>query len=734
MRRFTAAFVTALLATAALAVSALGDHSTVDLVSTGASGGNGAFAVFYRGASDDGVHVFFETSEKLVPADTDSRVDVYDRAGGTTTLVSTGSSGGNGGFNAFYSGASSDGLHVFFGTAEKLDPSDTDTQTDIYERTGGTTTRVSTGPNGGNGAFPAFFDGTSIGGSRVFFHTAEKLDPADTDSQSDIYERLGGTTTRVSTGSIGGNGAFPAFFDGSSENGSHVYFETAEPLEPSDVDAQVDVYDRSAGSTTHVSTGSIGGNGASDAFFDGNSSDGSLVFFTTDEPLAPGDVDANYDVYQRAGAALSRLSTGLTGGNRANDALFVGASDDGSRVFMQTDESLEGEDGDVSVDVYQRASGSTALLSGGLAGGGGLFDATFVGASSDGSHVFFETDEILMNADSDSQTDVYEHTNGATSLVSTGPVGGNGAFDSFFAGASSGGGRVFFTTDEALTSVDTDNTRDIYERQFPSVTTRVSGNLTGAEQQIPASWAGASGDGTRVFFTTTEQLVESDTDSSQDIYVASPSPLYPRPGGASPLRVPLVPAFAECTASNSRHIAPLDLPSCSSPSLQSPLLKTSTVGRGVATARFNVMPGNAGTPADEADLAIMVSATDVQDAATGGDYTGKVILSVPIRITDRANSSFATTPATVQDSELDVPVDCTATANPVVGSSCGLVTTADTLVPDMVKEGKRTVISTFEVRVLDAGPDAAVDPGSGCPPACGTGDEQPFLVQGLFAP
>ena len=161
---------------AALPLSAGADHNTVQQLSIGPAGGNGALAAAWAGASEDGSRVFFETSERLVAADTDSRTDVYENAGGTTTLVSAGAIGGNGSFNAFFAGASSDGARVFFGSAEKLASGDTDTQTDIYERSGGTTTQVSTGSSGGNGSFPAFFDGASADGSRVFFHTAEKLD------------------------------------------------------------------------------------------------------------------------------------------------------------------------------------------------------------------------------------------------------------------------------------------------------------------------------------------------------------------------------------------------------------------------------------------------------------------------------------------------------------------------------------------------------------------------------
>ena len=71
---------------------------------SGPRGGNGAFDANFGRRSADGTRVFFETGESLVSGDTDSAYDVYERAGGQTTLMSTGASGGNGAFDAFIAG------------------------------------------------------------------------------------------------------------------------------------------------------------------------------------------------------------------------------------------------------------------------------------------------------------------------------------------------------------------------------------------------------------------------------------------------------------------------------------------------------------------------------------------------------------------------------------------------------------------------------------------------------
>ena len=81
--------------------------------------------------------------------------------------------------------------------------------------------------------------------------------------------------------------------------------------------------------------------------------------------------------------------------------------------------------------------------------------------------------------------------------------------------------------------------------------------------------------------------------------------------------------------------------------------------------------------ADEADITIRVNATDVRCSATnaacpggaGSDYVGNVLLTTAMRLTDR-NSGFGGVSATVQDLTLDVPVTCTATVDPAIGSSC----------------------------------------------------------------
>ena len=141
---------------------------------------------------------------------------------------------------------------------------------------------------------------------------------------------------------------------------------------------------------------------------------------------------------------------------------------------------------------------------------------------------------------------------------------------------------------------------------------------------------------------------------------------YARPAGASPLRVPLVPAYQQCTAADMTHGPPLAFPSCSSPDQASPNLTVGTPdanGRGansIGFVRLATIAGTPSTPEDEADVNVEVSISDVRETAGLGDYTGELNQVTTLRITDRANGT-GNESGTVQDTPLAVTVPCTAT-------------------------------------------------------------------------
>lgn len=72
--------------------------------------------------------VFFETGARLLAADVNGAVDVYEFENGTLRLITP----GNRSFDAAYGGVSEDGSSVFFTTAQKLVGRDNDENVDIY--------------------------------------------------------------------------------------------------------------------------------------------------------------------------------------------------------------------------------------------------------------------------------------------------------------------------------------------------------------------------------------------------------------------------------------------------------------------------------------------------------------------------------------------------------------------------------------------------------------------------
>ena len=146
----------------------------------------------YDGISQDGSRVFFHTPESLVAGDTDNGIDVYERAGGTTTILSIGSAGGNNGSAAQFAGASQDGTSVFLETAEKLVAADNDTANDVYRSAGGTVTLLSAGFNDtvATNALPR----RRLHGRQQGVHPLRGIaSSGDTDKYQDIYEYSGGS-------------------------------------------------------------------------------------------------------------------------------------------------------------------------------------------------------------------------------------------------------------------------------------------------------------------------------------------------------------------------------------------------------------------------------------------------------------------------------------------------------------------------------------------------------------
>jgi hypothetical protein len=541
----------------------------------------------YSGTAADGSAAFFTTSDQLVPGDTDNRLDVYQRSYDealerhVTRQVSTGPTGGNDAFQVLYNGASADGARVFFSTEESLVAGDTDRSSDVYMRdlVENATFLVSEGDPScaseacGKAEVDASFapGGVVPSGQQVFFRSAERLSGDDEDEFVDVYVRdlVAGTTTLVSAGDPGcagagcGSGDFAAVFRGASEDGTKALLTTDEQLIGEDGDTLLDIYrrDLTTGVIALVSVAGTCPSGSDcSASYGDTSSDGSHVYFETIERLSGEDEDSAQDVYDWSAGAATLISIGPDGSNGADSATFAGAAYDGSAIVFETTESLLSQDEDSAKDVYRRAGGTTSLVSTGPAGGNGGSPASFRWVSPDGSSssLLFNTDESLTVADEDSFQDVYRLSGGATSLISIGPDGGNGPFNASFAGASDDGTQVFIVTAEQLVSPgDTDTSLDVYE--IGAATTLVSTGPLAGKSSIPAGLpaGGVAADGSHAFFTTEERVTEGDLDAETDVYDHSAAgTLLVSTGNSAPLGPPTPSQLATDPASPGESLTP----------------------------------------------------------------------------------------------------------------------------------------------------------------------------------
>jgi hypothetical protein len=213
---------------------------------------------------------------------------------------------------------------------------------------------------------------------------------------------------------------------------------------------------------------------------------------------------------------------------------------------------------------------------------------------------------------------------------------------------------------------------------------------------------------------------------------------YARPRGATPLRVPLVPAFNRCTSPNNTHGAPLNFPSCSPATQTSPNV---TVGAPDANGSAANSSGFVRLDAVTGDVRLSASVTDVrcyypsapafcadQNLQLDNDYAGELQGKLQLRITDRNNtpSPGGAGPGTVQDTPLLFTVPCTTTGpSNFIGSSCAVSTTVNTLIPGAVTAGLRTIWALGQIVVYDGGADGL---------ASTTGDNTLFMDQGTFIP
>jgi uncharacterized repeat protein (TIGR01451 family) len=288
------------------------DLTTRDIVlaSTSDTGTKGNDWSTSPSLSGDGTSVaFFSAATNLDPADTDSTYDVYvkDLTTGDIVLASTSDAGTKSNGHSFYPSLSADGTAVaFYSWATNLDPADTDTNPDIYVKdlTTGDIVLASTSDNGTKGNISSLGAFLSADGTRVaFWSAATNLDPADPDNLWDIYVKdlTTGDVVLASTSDAGIKGNASSFYPSLSADGTEVaFFSWATNLHPADPDSTEDVYvkDLTSGDVVLASTSDAGLKGNGPSNYPSLSADGATVAFYSDATnLDPADPDSTDDVY-----------------------------------------------------------------------------------------------------------------------------------------------------------------------------------------------------------------------------------------------------------------------------------------------------------------------------------------------------------------------------------------------------------------------------------------------------
>lgn len=287
-----------------------------------------------------------------------------------------------------------------------------------------------------------------------------------------------------------------------------------------------DLYLREGAQTVQADE-SLGGGGA----FQGASSDGSTAYFTKGEHL-----------YRFVAAIKATTDLTPSGGVKG----VLGVSADGTTLYFQDATGVE----------RWREGASTLIAAGANAAVPSDYEPPTAGTSRltpEGSHLAFLSDQALADYDNGGKVEAYLYgppVGGGAALLrcaSCNPTGEraqgdasmpgalhNGSTSSYLPRALSGDGqRLFFTTTDSLIVGDSNEHADVYQWEAGGEgdCARSPGcvNLISSGRSPEgATFIDASSDGSDVFFTTDGSLVDADP-GSIDLYDARAQGGFPEP-------------------------------------------------------------------------------------------------------------------------------------------------------------------------------------------------------------
>ena len=408
------------------------------------------------------------------------------------------------------------------------------------------TTRVSVAPGGADPEGESLNPSVSRNGRFVAFDSdAGNLVPGDSNGLSDVfvYDRLTGTTTRVSRNTEGGDPDGGSFNPAISPDGRFVAFDSdANNLVAGNGSEFLDVfvYDRQTGTTTRVSVALGGGATDGHSLNASLSADGRFVAFDSDAGnLVSGDSNEIPDifVYDRQTGSTTLVSRNTEGGDADGFSVFPSLSADGRFVAFDSDATnLVAGDGNDFTDIFvhDRLTGTTTRVSRNTEGGDPDGESFFPSLSGNGRFVAFESDAPnLVGDDQNGDTDIFmfDRQTGTTTRVSKSTGGGDTDDESFNPSISENGRRVAFESfaTNLVTGGGGEDANDfedifVYDR-LTGTTTRMSRDTQGEEPNGDSLNASLSADGRFVAFQSEgTNLIAGDENDFADVFLFDGGP------------------------------------------------------------------------------------------------------------------------------------------------------------------------------------------------------------------
>ncbi|HEV7769202.1 MAG TPA: hypothetical protein VGO66_00920 [Solirubrobacterales bacterium] len=380
-----------------------------------------------RWLTADPVHMIFTSERRLEPTAPPSGTEaVYDRTGdGAVDVISLLPGGAPlaGGEDAEYQGASRDGAAIAFKVGGNL-----------YVRVDGETMEVA--------ALPCTFAGVSVDGAKVFYADAPPTG-GHTPAPAGLYafDTRDGTAEEI---------AGAAVFVNVADDGSRVYFTSTAALTGSERNSlgreaeggknNLYVWDGASETIRFVAVLSAGDLEGSISLARwttaavlprptvltgrANSSSrttpsGSVLLFESRARITPYDSGGSVEIYRyEAGSGALDCVSCPPLGAAAGDARLrapdgptsslvhvQNVSEDGSRVFFQTEDALVPGDVNETWDVYEWKAGQQAYL---ISSGQGRLPSFLYGMSPSGDDVFFTSTERLVGQDVSTVSSIYD--------------------------------------------------------------------------------------------------------------------------------------------------------------------------------------------------------------------------------------------------------------------------------------------------------------------------------------